>query len=172
MLRDRHDTVWPEILMDLLRKRCTGKALPLYCQNHPQTVVMASCAKDFLKCPEGGCQQKCSVRLNCGHSCPRLCHPIDKEHEHVHCRQKCSKILKCGHYCKNQCWKCRDGCLPCNEIVIKRMYSCGHEIQMQCHEDPFTYSCTKPCERVLKCGHRCQELCSTPCTRKCFADVA
>ena len=172
MLRDRHDTVWPEILMDLLRKHCTGKALPLYCQNHPQTVVMASCAKDFLKCPEGGCQQKCSVRLNCGHSCPRLCHPIDKEHEHVHCRQKCSKILKCGHYCKNQCWKCKDGCLPCNEIVTKRIYSCGHEIQMQCHEDPLTYSCTKPCERVLRCGHRCQELCATPCTRKCFADVA
>ena len=171
MLRDRHDTVWPEILMDLLRKRCTGKALPLYCQNHPQTVVMASCAKDFLKCPEGGCQQKCSVRLNCGHSCPRLCHPIDKEHEYVHCRQKCSKILKCGHYCKNLCWKCKDGCLPCNEIVMKRIYSCGHEIQMQCHEDPFTYSCTKPCERVLKCGHLCQELCSKLCTRKCFTDV-
>ena len=171
MLRDRNDTVWPEILMDLLRKHRTGKALPLYCQNHPHSVIMASCAKDFLKCPEGGCQQKCSVRLNCGHSCPRLCHPIDKEHEYVKCRQNCSKILKCGHYCKNQCWMCKDGCLPCNEIVMKRMYLCGHEIQMLCHEDPFTYSCTKPCEKVLRCGHLCQELCSKPCTKKCFVEV-
>ena len=35
-------------------------------------------------------------------------------------------------------------CLPCNEIVTKRIYSCGHEIQIQYREDPYTfaYSCT------------------------------
>ena len=167
MLRDKFETVWPQIIDDLSRRGCTGKALPLYCQNHPKTVVNASDHKDFLKCPEGGCQEKCEIRLDCGHSCPRLCHPVDIEHKQTKCMQYCSKLLECGHICKQVCWKCKQGCLPCVEKVVKKLDHCGHEIKMPCHSDPSTYPCTKRCSTKLACGHFCQELCSRPCTTSC-----
>ena len=171
MLRDKDNTVWPQILADLSRKCCVGKALPLRCQVHSKNVVMASTANDFLKCPEGGCLEKCAFRLYCGHSCPRLCHPIDQEHKKAKCNQKCPNILKCGHKCRYKCFQCKSGCRPCSEPVAK-MIMCGHKIEMPCHQDPSTIvSCTKLCGRVLKCGHICQELCSKPCTTSCCVRV-
>ena len=167
MLRDKDNTVWPQILADLSRKCCVGQALPLRCQVHPKNVVMASTASDFLKCPEGGCLEKCAFRLYCGHSCPRLCHPIDQEHKKAKCNQKCPNILECGHKCRYKCFQCKSGCRPCSEPVAKTIM-CGHKIEMPCHQDPLTIvSCTKLCGRVLNCGHVCQELCSKPCTTSC-----
>ena len=171
MLRDKDHTVWPQILTDLSRKGCTGKALPLQCQVHPKSIVKASSSSDFLKCPERGCQQKCAARLTCGHSCPRLCHPIDKEHKNVTCQQMCAKNLHCGHNCEQKCYKCKDGCPPCTKLVVKRLYPCGHEVKMPCNEDPSTFPCPRPCRKLLNCGHICQEICSRPCTRYCRVDV-
>ena len=167
MLQDKFETVWPQIIDDMSRKGCIGKALPLYCQNHPKTIVNASDYRDFLKCPEGGCQEKCGIRLDCGHSCPRLCHPVDIEHKKTKCTQKCSKFLECGHVCKRDCWKCKQGCLPCMEKVVKTIDRCGHEVKMPCHRDPSSYPCSKKCSTRLACGHLCQELCSRPCTISC-----
>ena len=167
MLRGKDDTVWPKILADLLRKGRIGQALPLRCQVHPKNVVMASTANDFLKCPEGGCLEKCAFRLNCGHSCPRLCHPIDQEHKKMKCKQDCSKVLKCGHNCRYKCFECKEGCPPCSQQVVKMIDLCGHKIRMSCHQDPSTVKCPEPCRRALQCGHICQELCSKPCTRVC-----
>ena len=171
MLRDKYDTVWPRIIENISKQGCTGNALPLYCQNHPKTVVNASCSKDFLKCPEGGCQEKCTVRLDCGHSCPRLCHPVDMEHKLIKCRQRCPKLLECGHICGQVCWRCKTACLPCSELVVKKIDRCGHEIKMPCHRDPSSYPCTIQCRVELACGHYCQELCSMPCTDFCRIPV-
>ena len=187
MLRDKDKTVWPMILANLSHKQCTGRALPLYCQNHPQTVVMASSSKDFLKCPEGGCQQKCNARLECGHSCRRLCHPVDQEHKMTKCKQTCGKPLSCGHKCKYECWKCKQQCLPCSEVVVKRIDTCGHEIPMPCSMDPSEYTCTVKEEKRLPCGHIgnvpcckdvstfvCKEPCGTllDCEHRCFGDCS
>ena len=171
MLRDKDNTVWPQILADLSQKGCTGKALPLQCQIHPESKVMASSSSDFLKCPEGGCLQKCAARLRCGHSCNRLCHPIDKEHRNMKCHQECDKSLNCGHNCEQKCYKCKGGCPPCTKAVIKRLNSCCHEVKMPCNVDPSTFACLKLCNKQLSCGHICQEICSRPCTRYCRADV-
>ena len=170
MLRDKDYTVWPKILTELSQKRCTGKALPLQCQVHPNSIVMASSSSDFLKCPEGGCQQRCAARLRCGHSCPRLCHPIDKEHKETKCQQLCAKTLDCGHSCKQ---KCKERCGPCTIAVVRRLYPCGHEVKMPCNQDPLNFICPKPCSRRLRCGHICQEICSRPCTKSkdCRTDV-
>ena len=35
-------------------------------------------------------------------------------------------------------------------LLQKRIYSCGHEIQIQCHEEPYTYSCRIWLRRYLK----------------------
>ena len=172
MLRDKDDTVWPQILADLSQKGCTGKALPLRCQVHSKSIVMAATAKDFLKCPEGGCQQKCDFRLVCGHSCPRLCHPTDREHKKMKCKQNCLKLLDCGHQCKHKCFQCKNECPPCTELVPKMMSECNHEVMVPCHEwDSVFYACTKPCDMIIQCGHKCQELCSNPCTMVCRVPV-
>ena len=171
MLRDKDNTVWPEILANLSQRGYVGKELSLCCQVHPKNVVLASTAKDFLKCPEGGCQQKCDFRLICGHSCPRLCHPVDREHRNTKCKQKCPKVLKCGHKCKYKCHQCKEGCKPCSEPMIKRIDLCGHDVEMPCHQNPLEFDCTEPCGKILDCGHVCQELCSKKCTTHCRADV-
>ena len=167
MLQDKDDTVWPQILADLSERGCIGQALPLHCQLHPKTVVMASTANDFLKCPEGGCQLRCNFRLNCGHTCPRLCHPIDQEHKYAKCKQKCQNKLECGHICKYKCFECIEGCRPCSEPVVRRIDLCRHEIKMPCHQDPSTFACPEPCSHILNCRHICQEFCSVPCTQNC-----
>ena len=171
MLRNKDNTVWPQILADLSRRGVTGEALPLRCQVHPKSAVMASSASDFLKFPEGGCLEKCTFRLSCGHSCPRLCHPIDREHKRTKCKQKCPKILDCGHKCKYKCFECKDECPPCSELVVKRIHLCDHEVKMPCQQDPSTFACTHPCSETLHCGHICQELCSKPCTMVCRVKV-
>ena len=163
--------MWPEILANLSQRGYVGKELSLCCQVHPKNVVLASTAKDFLKCPEGGCQQKCDFRLSCGHSCPRLCHPVDREHRNTKCKQKCPKVLKCGHKCKYKCHQCKEGCKPCSEPMIKRIDLCGHEVEMPCHQNPLEFDRTEPCGKILDCGHVCQELCSKKCTTHCRADV-
>ena len=167
MLRDKYDTVWPQIIEDLSRKGCVGNALPLYCRNHPKTIVNASYSEDFKKCPEGGCQEKCGIRLDCGHSCSRFCHPVDVEHKLMKCKQTCPKLLECGHICGQVCWKCKTTCLPCSKLVVKKIDRCGHEIEMPCHKNPLSYPCTIHCDNKLACGHNCQELCSMPCTLNC-----
>ena len=174
MLRDKENTVWPQILANLSQKRYSGKALPLYCQLHPDTKVMASCEKDFSKCPEGGCQKQCKARLDCGHSCQRLCHPVDQEHKMTKCKQVCSKPLACGHNCKHECWKCKakGQCFPCIVAVSKKITRCGHDVSMPCHQDPFTFNCPVKVTKELPCGHSCKApcwinvdyiLCKEPC---------
>jgi hypothetical protein len=169
MLRDKYDTVWPQIIEDLSKKGCVGDTLPLYCRNHPKTIVnaIASCSDDFKKCPEGGCQEKCGIRLDCGHRCLRFCHPVDTEHKLMKCKQSCPKVLECGHVCGQKCWKCIGGCLPCSKIVVKKIERCSHEIEMPCHENPLFYPCSVQCDIKLACGHNCQNWCSMPCTLNC-----
>ena len=171
MLRNKHNTVWPQILANLSQRDYVGKELSLCCQVHPENVVLASTAKDFLRCPEGGCEQKCDFRFSCGHSCPRLCHPVDMEHKKTKCQQKCPKFLECGHRCNYKCYQCKEGCRPCSVPMIRRIDLCKHEVKMPCHQNPLEFACTEPCGKVMDCGHLCQELCSRICTRRCRVHV-
>ena len=168
MVRDKDQTVWPPILAYMDQKGCVGRALPLYCQLHPDQKVAAITAEDFSKCPEGGCQKQCNTRLQCGHTCTRLCHPYDREHKRYKCNKQCTKILSCGHKCKSRCFQCIEKCQPCNEIVTKPHPRCTHNIDIPCHMDPSKVSCQLQCTKLLPCGHLCQETCSWPCTVKCM----
>ena len=49
--------------------------------------------------------------------------------------------------------------------------ACGHLCSLMCH--PFSHelvSCKKSCNRRLKCGHACIELCYLPCKSSCACD--
>ena len=171
MLRNCDKTIWPQILSVVDEKRCIGDALVLQCQIHPQQMVRAKVPGDFSKCPEGGCTKPCNVRLNCGHVCPRLCHPWDREHKRYKCQKRCVKILPCRHRCKRNCYDCINGCAPCIEVVEKQLPACGHSMVIQCQTDPSKVLCTKQCIKELGCGHQCQKLCSEQCDYRCSVKV-
>ena len=175
MLRDKDNTKWPAILGQLDKEGFVGDGLPLCCQNHPQEAIIAKTPQDFSKCPEGGCQKPCNFRLECGHVCRSLCHPIDREHKLIYkCQQTCKKKLKCGHECSSKCYECQDGCLPCQVNVARILSQCGHEVRMTCSRDPSTFTCRKRCSKlIVGCGHRCQNKCSENCTQysKCQEKV-
>jgi len=171
MLRDKDQTVWPQILAHMEKKRCVGAALPLYCQLHHDQRMAVTKAEDFSKCPEGGCLNPCNTRLSCGHTCTRLCHPYDREHKQYRCYKQCTKILPCGHKCNSDCYKCIEKCQPCTKLVKKQSPHCGHLLNIPCHMDPYKAPCTLQCNKSLRCGHLCQEMCSQPCTVKCMVPV-
>ena len=168
MLREKVDTKWPEIIHHMEKEACVGRGLPLYCQVHSDNKVLASVPNDFRKRPEGGCTKVCAARLDCGHSCKRICHPKDREHKLVPCSEKCSKLLPCGHNCKAKCYQCkkRQKCVPCAERVQKSIH-CGHTVILPCSADPASAHCPLPCQETLACGHMCRSTCSIPCTIDC-----
>ena len=171
MLESKMNTAWPSILSVVQRQNCFGDGLTLCCQVHHDQKVIAKVPEDFNKCPEGGCQMSCNARLPCGHRCPRLCHPTDREHKHYNCQKICKKPLVCGHICKSICHQCKGKCQPCNTLVEKSMPKCGHYMMMKCHQNPSYFSCTNQCTKLLTCGHPCQVQCYMKCTSECKVSV-
>ena len=55
---------------------CVKDHLELCCQNHPDTVTTITYASDFHHVSEGGCERPCDFRLECGHACQMMCHPL------------------------------------------------------------------------------------------------
>ncbi|KAM8916847.1 NFX1-type zinc finger-containing protein 1 isoform 1-T2 [Spinachia spinachia] len=161
--------LWANIFQTLREKDQIGNALTLCCQNHPDRRVKASRAEDFKLAPEGGCMEPCMFRLDCGHVCTRMCHPNDPEHKEYRCLKKCQRDLcDLGHKCPLRCSaKCPECPVPVEKVVPR----CEHAQMVPCHQDPETFSCREPCEKLLQCGHRCAALCGEPCTSRCPEQV-
>ncbi|XP_017264129.2 NFX1-type zinc finger-containing protein 1 isoform X2 [Kryptolebias marmoratus] len=162
--------LWSNIFHTLREKKQVGKALTLCCQNHPTRQVEVSCAADFKQAPEGGCTQLCQFRLDCGHVCPGVCHPYDPEHKEFKCSKKCERIL-CdqGHKCNRLCYQaCPKKCAVKVEKIIPQ---CQHKQMVPCHQDPVTFTCQEPCQKMLLCGHPCDSACGTSCTTECNVKV-
>ena len=134
------------------------------------------------------CKKKCINKCPKGHGCPRPCHLKFKENcppcavkvpfvmpscQHkqlVECHQDTAEILcraKCSHKCTqgHQCRKmCYEVCGECTEPVLKVLEVCNHEMNLPCHVEPIHSKCTKPCKKVLQCGHKCQLKCGEDCS--------
>ena len=92
-------------------------------------------------CSKYPCQVPLVKTLPCGHKVEM---PCSLSIDDVQCPVSCQAELPCGHECTGTCWECKQ--------------RGSHEI------------CQSPCNRVLVCSHRCQEMCSKPCppcARKC-----
>ncbi|KAK1901087.1 NFX1-type zinc finger-containing protein 1 [Dissostichus eleginoides] len=162
--------LWSNIFHTLRQRDQIGNALTLYCQNHPDRQVKASCADDFKQAPEGGCKKPCEFRLVCGHVCTRVCHPYDPEHKKYECHKKCQKTMcDLGHRCPLDCYKeCPEECKVKVEKIIPR---CQHTQMVPCHQDPETFVCQEPCNKLLDCEHPCVSFCGEPCTSYCKQEV-
>uniref|UniRef100_A0A672NNV5 Zinc finger NFX1-type containing 1 n=1 Tax=Sinocyclocheilus grahami TaxID=75366 RepID=A0A672NNV5_SINGR len=161
--------LWSNILHTLREQGQVGRALTLSCQNHPDKQIHVSCSEDFKGAPEGGCDQPCDYRLDCGHVCTRMCHPYDAEHKKYKCTKDCPKVLcELGHRCTR---RCHQECGKCQVRVDKIIPSCKHNQKVPCHQDPETFVCQEPCQKTLPCGHPCKATCGESCTTQCMVKV-
>ncbi|XP_078607984.1 NFX1-type zinc finger-containing protein 1-like isoform X2 [Branchiostoma floridae x Branchiostoma japonicum] len=158
-------TLWSKIIQELREQGCVGRHLTLCCQNHPDTSIMAVTEKDFEKAPAGGCMRPCDFRLECGHACASVCHPIDPQHEEYKCKKPCKKVLcDLGHKCPKPCY---ETCGNCKIRVEKIIPACQHKQKVACYVPPSTFVCQIPCKKSLPCNHTCKNKCGERCTQYC-----
>lgn len=73
--RQRH--MWNKVFEVLMKNNQVGDCLRLKCINHENFTDIKK-PSDFKHVPEGGCNEPCKVRMDCGHCCPRYCHLYEK----------------------------------------------------------------------------------------------
>ena len=164
LFRERSE-LWSSIVEDVEVKGFLGDKLQLYCSRH-EVEIDVSCAMDFEKIPDGGCDQPCEERYEkCNHVCTRKCHPDDRKHESL-CKHPCSKRCSADlHWCKRLCWQ---DCGKCRELVRKVIRTCQHTQLVPCYMPPEQFSCKEKCQKDLPCGHKCIKKCGETCTQKCI----
>lgn len=74
-----------------MEQNLLGPALQLRCRIHQDCVTLVKSDSDFDKVSEGGCNQLCMSELNCGHTCSRLCHIRNRDHQNYKCKNPCKK---------------------------------------------------------------------------------
>ena len=161
MLRDVVP-LWDVILSSVEKEGCLGDILSLHCHNHRNTTFKVKDSMEFkIFSPEGGCTEKCTYRLDCGHQCTRLCHPDDPEHTSFECLKPCARRCPDGDHPCHVC--CYEKCPPCKIRVKRIIPQCSHEQEMFCYEEPSTIKCQEPCPKSCSEGHPCKLLCYQRC---------
>ncbi|XP_021964846.2 NFX1-type zinc finger-containing protein 1-like [Folsomia candida] len=109
------------------------------------------------------CRNKCTIRLDCGHACTKMCHAEDDpDHKNYQCKKECARACKSGHKCATM-HACFKKCPVCT-VPEKKNLPCGHSAKLSCHVDPASYkNCKHVCERILPCGHKCDKNCGESC---------
>ncbi|RXG56519.1 NFX1-type zinc finger-containing protein 1 [Armadillidium vulgare] len=175
--------VWKQIHEKLINNDNIGSELELQCKVHPFETSSIKLYEDFeIKSPNGGCTLPCEQPFpSCEHKCPYTCHA---SHKYVKCKFPCSKLIcdqqhPCPKMCFEECGKCKVlinkmllcghfqpvMCstpienFKCPKLIPKEMPSCKHVIDLECHIDPNSVSCTANCEAMLSCGHQCNRKC-------------
>ncbi|KAH8805391.1 hypothetical protein F5884DRAFT_799194 [Xylogone sp. PMI_703] len=185
--------MWASVVRLFEQNANLGPQLELHCPRHPSKKVYVSSPEDFVtKAPEGGCSEKCGLRLICGHSCAVKCHSKSL-HRAVKCIELCTKTRPCGHLCSKKCGAPCGDCtekvtnvvlpcghtakelechhtkkladIKCNEMIEREITDCGHKIEVRCHESQKSIRCSQKCNTPLLCGHNCSKSCSL-CRRR------
>ena len=173
--------MWDNIHKSVVSADAISNGLVVKCQKHGNEQASCLC-KPFLnrrrifqlmlngndietKCREGGCSIPCSNRLNCGHTCPKPCHAEDMEHEFVKCLKPCERVCDSAykHPCSRNCW---EECRKC-QVLVQKSLSCGHQKNDYCYLALNEVVCVEPCEKLLPCGHLCDQKCGSKCTANC-----
>ena len=97
-----------------------------------------------------------------------MCHPIP--HEAIDCRHPCEKRHLgdegdsdngndgCPHPCPKMCFEdCGVDLVRIRCTLVKRVRSCGHEIELMCHLNVESTKCTAVCGKAMESG--CGQLC-------------
>lgn len=69
--------LWVKVIDYLKENQFIGDSIQVKCDQHG-SIASIKKLEDFAKVPEGGCSQLCKLRLECGHTCESLCHPVKR----------------------------------------------------------------------------------------------
>ncbi|KAL8838686.1 MAG: hypothetical protein Q9176_004926 [Flavoplaca citrina] len=84
--------MWAKIVGILDSQGNIGDRLTLCCPRHPNDLIEVTTPDHFaVFSPEGGCNKRCTSRLQCGHACPNKCHS-ETLHEAVHCLERMANV--------------------------------------------------------------------------------
>ncbi|CAG0919302.1 unnamed protein product, partial [Notodromas monacha] len=124
------------------------------------------------------CDEPCNAVLPCGHECTGNCRKCWRGRIHEPCSEPCVRVLVCGHECRALCCelcppceqdcsnlcehsrcakKCGEPCDPCEEMSAATCSDCPKN---SCE---LFLDCSKNCESVLLCGHKCIGICGELC---------
>ena len=126
--------MWAKVVRILEDNDQIGTSFDLCCPRHKKTPIKVRTPDDFaLLSPEGGCNKRCGLRLQCGHACVNQCHSAPL-HEAVVCLERCPRLKQgCTHPCQKPCGEPCDS--KCTFPVPGIKLSCGHEpTTLKCHE--------------------------------------
>ncbi|KAJ7217780.1 hypothetical protein GGX14DRAFT_438313 [Mycena pura] len=155
--------MWRGVIDQLESTDCLGRAFPVSCHRHPETIQLISePGKLPLFAPDGGCLEPCAYRLKCGHVCQYKCHPDDPKHIAVSCSQPCRRLCPRNHPCDKNC---SENCGDCRFVVRDVELPCGHQAAaIKCHrlDNLDEVSCSVPVTKSLpNCEHLARVTCST-----------
>jgi hypothetical protein len=173
--------MWQEVIDMLRANDSVGDEIGLCCPRHPDTVMNARQPDNFaILSPEGGCNEACSDRLDCGHSCQARCHS-EAMHSVFPCGQPCQRRHKpCDHPCQKQtcgedCGKCmielNDVQLPCGHTkhgvlchLALNLESIKCDVQVVKQVPDCTHSVTVKCSQLVtrESGFKCPTSCGIP----------
>ncbi|KAK7575660.1 hypothetical protein V9T40_011946 [Parthenolecanium corni] len=161
------------------RKRLNcGHTCTLLCHervdpNHTQFQCKEQCGKYYEGCKkahlcEKFCYEACDscpfkegVTLSCGHA---LTLPCSTDLSSVKCPHSCLKI--CPQCNLSSMKPCGESVHPCSNRVRKVIPTCGHEIDINCSDEPSQQLCKQKCQLTAPCGHKCQLMCGEECDSK------
>ena len=164
-LLKRKSDLWREICNHIEKTNGIADNLQLICKKHKNVTVVRR-ADDFN--PFGGCDKPCGIRRECGHACDQLCH-ASNDHW-FQCRKPCPGRCPREHVCSERCHHPKK-CPPCSHRMTKTVPKCNHEQLIPCSVDPQKFSCLKRCQKMLPCGHQCDNNCGETCSSKCQVSV-
>jgi hypothetical protein len=118
------------------------------------------CQKKCFECSKQGscppCTENSSVKLECGHELVGVCHSLQNT-DQIKCQEQVQASLKCGHQLSIECFKAQKiDKIQC-QVKTTSILACGHTVTTRCGLEPM---CPELCNKVLECGHKCDEIVS------------
>ena len=145
--------LWTKIFNHLDENRHIFDGLPVVCQNHNTRQILSSPGEFDRFCRDGGCTEVCGKNLDCGHPCPKNCHPGSCMA--TWCVEICDKELDCGHPCKSRCHR---GDCPYCKVICSDICSRGHPLKKECGADSLP-----KCQRLITWICPLKHVASGPC---------
>ncbi|KAL4867788.1 P-loop containing nucleoside triphosphate hydrolase protein [Aspergillus spectabilis] len=107
---------WKPFIDQLQTSGHLDDGLPVKCEQHPQRLAILQKSDDFDKlCPDGGCEEPCGTKLNCGlHDCPHKCHQL-ADHSKMQCRKVTEWTCSRNHKLMKSCFQQEGNCHRCVE---------------------------------------------------------
>ncbi|KAL2843942.1 P-loop containing nucleoside triphosphate hydrolase protein [Aspergillus pseudoustus] len=107
--------VWRPFVDQLQANGHLYNGLPVRCEQHPTRLAVLQSPDEFeTKCPDGGCEEPCGTRLNCGvHDCPQRCHQLS-DHSKMQCQAATDWTCPRKHKQTTPCYQRQGRCRRCD----------------------------------------------------------